>query len=248
MTLKTRPEFSSGIGGSSLDFIDIRDHGAVAGGSASLNLTAFKTAVVEAQSTGQHIHVPGSSEVYGVDGKIELKTNVHIFGDGGHGEGTRSEVQSTATTGSVFWLSGRSSSLKRLLITASAARITGSGYGVELRKTTTGLIGRIELYDLQVVNQPQDGFHIAAAGLGNFELCTATNSGRYGWLLDDGTTALADGIASQLSGIGVFHSVFHRCRAIECVRAGWKMDHEVIWVLLILVCEPQRSPNSFHLR
>lgn len=154
---------------------------------------------------------------YRVASTLLLPYGVTLEGNGGHSgmdDASQTIVEGSMTSGSVIRLDGRGAGLKGVRVTATAGRQAGSGHGVELRELDNTLtIGRCTLDDVYVLNQPDDGFHLVNAELARVSLCTATECGRYGFFMDDGTEDGGTHVAT-------FNCYFENIRAIECVSAG----------------------------
>ena len=205
------------------EVVNVKDYGATGDGVTD-DTTAIQAAIDAAAAGGGEVYIPSSSLPYVVATTLTIPSGVTVLGDAGHGDGVRTIIEGTMTTGNVFTLTARSAVLKHVRITADSGRQAGSGHGVSCNigseKTTT--TSRWHLEDIVCKLQPDDGFHIVSPELGLFENCTAEDCGRHGWLLDDGTD---DGhTGSNL--VGPFNNTFINCRAFTCGEYGWLLQHD----------------------
>lgn len=154
---------------------------------------------------------------YLVSGTLTL-TDCVMVGDGG--ATARTEIRSSATSGAVVRITGRSCGVKGIKLGATSTRraaSTTTGHGVFIgtndSPSNTGFtVSRQELSDVLVADQPTDGVHcIGSLEYSRFDNVTAQDCIRHGFVQDGGTVSGYSNIQSP-----AFIVEWERCRALEC--------------------------------
>jgi hypothetical protein len=135
--------------------------------------------------------------------------------------GVPSVLKGTGVVNAVVRIKKRSCRLIGLYITSDSTRYAAnitSGHGVLLEDDdgSTSNTSRTYLEDVEIRNQPTDGFHCAGqCELSEFKRVTILDSRRHGFVFDNGTLQGR----SDTTGAGFVVNI-KQCRAIECAGQG----------------------------
>lgn len=210
------------------DVVNVKDFGAVGDGVTD-DTAAIQAAIDYAESIKGTVTIPES--IYAFTNLSIDSASVCVTG-----EGSGSELLSTATTGAAITVSSDVVRLEAFKLTASTGRQSGSGDGILLSDGIFSVTKfRNSLKNIQIVDQPGNGVYARAQELLQCEDLNIARSGIYGFFSDDG--GVGRGINNTFINVrcfgsgdiniyedGQINSLYLNC---ECLQGGGTQEMRI---------------------